>query len=67
VLAHDRVDQLEVDIHLVIGQQCGADTPAPVRATGTLVDLGDGVGHDEAADLAVGHWSSAVVLQQRTR
>jgi hypothetical protein len=58
------VDQLEVDVHVVVGQQSGADAAAPVGAAGTLMDLGDGVGHDEAADLAVWRRSSAVVLQQ---
>src|SRR5205809_911709 len=55
MFAHDRVDQLVVDVHLVIGQQGGAYAAAPVGTAGALVDLGDGVGHDEPPDLAVGY------------
>ena len=67
VLAHDRADQFEVDVHVVVSQQRGTDPPAPVGAAGALVDLGDRVGHDQPADLPVGHGPSAVILQQRSR
>jgi len=63
LFTHDRAHEFEIDVHLVIGQQGCADSATTVGAAGALVDLGDRVGHDEAADLAVGHRPSAMVLQ----
>jgi hypothetical protein len=51
----------------VVGQQSSADPPTPVGAAGTLVNLADGIGHDEPADLSVGYWPSVVVLQRGSR
>ena len=59
---HDRVDQLVVDVHVVVGQQRGADPSAPVGAARTLVDLDDRVGHDESPHLTVGDTAAPVVL-----
>jgi len=49
---------------VVIGQQRDANSSARAGGAGTSVDLGDGVGHDQAAHLTVRDRATAVVLQQ---
>jgi hypothetical protein len=53
--AIDRAHQFEVDDYDVIGWQRRRNTRATVDAVGPLVDFGDGVDHDQPADLAVEH------------
>ena len=64
MFGHDRVDQLVVDVHVVVGQQRGADPPAPVGAAGTLVDLGDRVGHNQPTHLTIRDRATPVILQE---
>jgi hypothetical protein len=66
VLNHDRAYQLDVHMHLVIVEQLYPDSAAAVRAARALMDLGDRVGHNQPADLAIRHRPSSVVLQVRS-
>lgn len=67
LFGHDRVDEFVVGVHVIVGQQRRADPAARVGAAGTLVDLGDGVGHYQPSHLVVRDGPMPVVLQQETR
>jgi hypothetical protein len=52
-LTHDPLDQLGVDYEALLDLECGFDPQDAVGATRAGVDIGDGIGEEKTADLAV--------------